>query len=127
MRDAYRKHGQAGLVNRPPIPKWRANRTPGHIDRHLGLALDCRPDARLADRLGLPVSNDKLLRAVRRYDYLSPMPPSVDGIDDRAWRPNYRYGTIICDLERRKMIALLPDHEPSAQRLGRPNSPRLRS
>ena len=34
------------------------------------------------------------------------------GIDDWAWRRNQHYGTIICDLERRKTIALLPDREP---------------
>jgi hypothetical protein len=32
-------------------------------------------------------------------------------IDDWAWRRNQRYGTIICDLERRRTIALLPDRE----------------
>jgi transposase len=37
----------------------------------------------------------------------------VIGIDDWAWRRNQRYGTIICDLERRKTIALLPDREPA--------------
>jgi transposase len=42
-----------------------------------------------------------------------PPPPSVIGIDDWAWRRNHRYGTIICDLERRKTIALLPDREPA--------------
>jgi transposase len=31
-RDAYRKHGENGLVNRPPIPKWHANRTPIEIE-----------------------------------------------------------------------------------------------
>jgi transposase len=30
-----------------------------------------------------------------------------------ARRRNQRYGTIICDLERRKTIALLPDREPA--------------
>lgn len=35
------------------------------------------------------------------------------GIDDWAWRRNFRYGTLICDLERRKTIALLPDREPA--------------
>jgi transposase len=30
-----------------------------------------------------------------------------------AWRRNFRYGTLICDLERRKTIALLPDREPA--------------
>jgi transposase len=37
----------------------------------------------------------------------------VIGIDDWAWRRNQCYGTIICDLERRKTIALLPDREPA--------------
>lgn len=81
--------------------------------RHLGLSLGGRPAAQFADRLGFPVSNDTLLRTVRRYDRPPPTPPSVFGIDDWAWRRNHRYGTIICDLERRKTIALLPDREPS--------------
>ncbi len=34
--------------------------------RHLALALGGRPAARFADRLGFPVSNDTLLRTVRR-------------------------------------------------------------
>lgn len=68
---------------------------------HLALALGGRPAARFADRLGFPVSNDTLLRTVRRYDRPPPSPPNVIGIDDWAWRRNHRYGTIICDLERR--------------------------
>lgn len=61
----------------------------------------------------LPVSNDTLLRVVRRRGSPRFVPPTVIGIDDWAWRRNQRYGTIICDLERRKTIALLPDREPS--------------
>jgi transposase len=61
----------------------------------------------------LPVSNDTLLRVVRRRGTPSFTPPSVVGIDDWAWRRNQRYGTIICDLERRKTISLLPDREPA--------------
>lgn len=34
--------------------------------------------------------------------------PRVIGIDDWAWRKGQRYGTIICDLERRQVIDLLP-------------------
>jgi len=35
--------------------------------------------------------------------------PRVVGVDDRAWRKSQRYGTILCDIERGKVIDLLPD------------------
>ncbi len=38
-------------------------------------------------------------------------PLIVVGIDDWAIRRNYRYGTIVCDLERRRIVTLLPDRE----------------
>jgi len=84
-----------------------------YIVYHLGLALGGRPAANFAQRLMLPVSNDTLLRAVHKRGSPRFVPPSVVGIDDWAWRRNQRYGTIICDLERRKTIALLPDREPA--------------
>ena len=84
-----------------------------HIVYSLGLALGGRPAASFARRLVLPVSNDTLLRVVRRRGRARFVPPTVIGIDDWAWRRNQRYGTIICDLERGKTIALLPDREPA--------------
>lgn len=35
--------------------------------------------------------------------------PRVVGVDDWAWRMGQRYGTIICDLERNRVLDLLPD------------------
>ena len=83
------------------------------IVHHLGLALGGRPAASFARRLRLPVSNDTLLRLVRRRGTPAFAPPQVIGIDDWAWKRNHRYGTLICDLERRRTIALLPDREPA--------------
>ena len=79
----------------------------------LALALGGRPAASFARRLSMPVSNDTLLRAVRRRGSPSFAPPAIIGIDDWTWRRNHRYGTLICDLERRRTIALLPDREPA--------------
>ena len=80
-----------------------------HLVHHLGLALDGRRAASFARRVMLPVSNDPLLRVLRRRGSPRVVPPTVIGIDDRAWRRNQCYGTIICYLERHRTIALLPD------------------
>ena len=81
------------------------------IVHHLGLALGGRPGAAFAERLMIPVSNDTLLRVVRRRTRSRAEPLSVIGIDDWAFRRNHRYGTIVCDLERRRIVKLLPDRE----------------
>ena len=83
------------------------------IVHHLGLALGGRPAAGFAKRLMLPVSKDTLLRVVRRRSHPPTDPLRVIGIDDWAWRRNYRYGSIVCDLERRRVVTLLPDREPA--------------
>ena len=81
------------------------------IVHHLGLALGGRPGASFAKRLMLPVSNDTLLRLVRRRSRRPAEPLRVVGIDDWAFRRNHRYGSIVCDLERRQIVTLLPDRE----------------
>jgi transposase len=81
------------------------------IVHHLGLALGGRPGQSFAKRLLLPVSKDTLLRVVRRQAPQPAAAPRVVGIDDWAWKRGHRYGTIICDLERRRVIDILPDRE----------------
>jgi transposase len=95
------------------VPWARRTTRLNHIVRHLGLALGGRPAANFARRLMVPVSKDTLLRVVRRQGSPGFVPPTVIGIDDWAWKRNQRYGTLICDLERRRTIALLPDREPA--------------
>jgi transposase len=81
------------------------------IVHHLGLALGGRPGQGLARRLLMPVSKDTLLRTVRaRAPEVRPA-SRVVGIDDWAWKRGHRYGSIVCDLERREIVDVLPDRE----------------
>jgi len=75
----------------------------------IGFALNGEGGARLACRLGMPISATTLLRSL----HLVPTPPvgkvRVVGLDDWAWRKGHRYGTIIIDQERHVVIDLLAE------------------
>ena len=92
-------------------PHMRRTSRLQELVRHLGLALGGRPAQALARRLLVPASKDTFLRGARTLMGLASVSPRVIGIDDWAWRKGQRYGTMICDLERRQVIDLLPDRE----------------
>jgi transposase len=82
----------------------------------IGMALGGEAGARLACRLAMPVSGDTVLRLIRRRPTPPCPAPRVGGIDDWAWRRGRRYGTIVCDLERHRVIDLLPGRSSATVR-----------
>jgi transposase len=75
----------------------------------VGLTAGGEPGSRLSQKLTIPVSGDTLLRMVSSSVHESYPAPRIVGIDDWAWRKGQRYGTIVCDLERNRVLDLLPE------------------
>ena len=77
----------------------------------LAFALGGRGGSRIVTRLKMGVSRDTLLRLIRKQPSPAFEAPRVLGVDDWAFRKGRDYGTIICDLERGRVIDLLRDRE----------------
>ena len=75
----------------------------------IGLRVGARPGARLAAELSVGASADVILRRLHRRALVPAVTPRVLGVDDWAWAKRRVYGTILCDLERGRVVDLLPD------------------
>jgi transposase len=97
------------------VPRCRRTGRLSDLVRLLGHNAGGRPAERILARLGMPVSDDTVLRCLRRgAARQGDAPLRVVEVDDWAWRKGQSYGTIMVDLERRAVVDVLPDRSSAS-------------
>lgn len=99
-----------------PLGPARARTTTELTAAHtaIGFTAGGEPGARLAHTLAMPTSPDTLLRRVRAAHVKPGPPPRHVGLDDWAVKKGQHYGTMVVDLERGRVVALLPGRDGKA-------------
>lgn len=77
--------------------------------QQIGLRVGGEAGARLAHVLGMHTSPDSLLQLIRATPCATLPDAQIVGVDEWAWRKGTRYGTVLVDLTRHRLAALLPD------------------
>lgn len=80
--------------------------------RNIGLEVGGNKGAVIGHIVGSPVSPSTILRIVKQLEIEEAPPTSgIVGVDDWAFKKGRNYGSIIVNLEPKKVIDLLPDRE----------------
>ena len=81
------------------------------IVKILGLSTSAEKVSKIMNKLGIKISHDTVLRILRKLPKdLNKINESVTniGVDDFAFRKGKNYCTLICDMDKRKVLDILP-------------------
>ena len=90
-------------------PRARRTRRLAETQGRVGIVCGGAPGARLLTHLRMPASRATVLRLIRAMPMPDAPTPTHVGVDDWAMRKGCSYGTIVVDLDRHRVVDLLPD------------------
>ncbi|NNW34109.1 hypothetical protein GS954_18585 [Roseobacter sp. HKCCD8198] len=93
----------------------------------VGHGMGGSPSERLLHRSGMPISDNTVLRQLKRNVPSAAQPDDVRvlGIDDWSWRRSSHYGTIMVDLEKRSAVDILDDRSVESVKTGLQKRPTI--
>jgi transposase len=106
-------------------PHARRTQRLAKAQARIGVALGGEAGSKLLPHLAMLTSADTLLRLVRRLPLPTAKTPRVLGVDDWAMKKGRTYGTILVDLERRRVVDLLPDRSATTLAVWLQAQPRI--
>ena len=77
--------------------------------QYVGTTISGEDGARLFSHLAMPTTGKTIIRHVLQMPLPQDTPIRVAGVDEWAWKKGSHYGTILVDLEKHRVAALLPD------------------
>jgi transposase len=104
----------AGRLHGVAVYRGRRTCRANGLAQWIGYALGGRPGERLIRRMGLPISNDTLLRWLKKSAKAPVTGAQVVGVDEWAKCKGRTYGTIVVDLEQNTVIDVLDRHSTEA-------------
>jgi transposase len=113
----------SGSVQRLCVPSTsRAERFPEVVQRYArmtdrlikalqstGVLTNGADAAQIASSFGVPTTDKTIIRRVLQLPLPSEGSVQKVGVDEWAWKKGHRYGTILVDLEKRRVVQLLAD------------------
>ena len=96
--------------------RWKWTRRCEELVMAIAMNTSCESAARICALINIPISGDTVIRMLLRYVVNTEFTGDSIGVDDWAIRKGHHYGTLVCDMESHRPIALLPGRDGDSLR-----------
>ena len=96
--------------------RWNWTRRCEELIMAIAMNTSCESAARICGLINIPVSGDTVIRMLLRHVMSEDYVGESIGVDDWAIKKGQNYGTMICDMETHRPLALLPGRDGESLR-----------